>query len=94
MGRHIRSSTLDSGTVPIRRQVSCIRRDLLLDGEAVHPVTGEVQALPAQGKNALIGPSIAHMLVRRVLPAIGLPPSLRIEAEAANGGELPAFVAL
>lgn len=94
MGRHIRSATPDNGLVTIRRQVSCIRRDLLLDGEAVHPATGEFQPLPAQGANALIGPSIAHTLVRRVVPAVSLPPALRCEAEAANGGELPAFVAL
>lgn len=94
MGRHIRSATPDTGLVPIRRQVSCIRRDLLLEGEAFHPGTGEVQVLPAQGANALIGPSIAHTLVRRVVPAVGLPPALRSEAEEANSGELPAFVAL
>ncbi len=93
MSRHILSFSTGLGQ-PIRRQVSFIRQDLLLEGEAVHPETGEIFELPVRGENALIGPAISHTLVRRVVPTDGLPEHRRATAKTANGGVQPAYVAL
>lgn len=100
MARHVFAQSPDAQAFPTRRQVSLVRRDLLLLAETVNPRTGEVVDLPMPaggfdgGNGALIGPSAALSLVRRVVSTEGLPPSLREQAKARAGGVLPQHVAV
>ena len=93
MTRHVLPST-SANAAPTRLQVSFVRPDLLLVGDAVHPVTGEVVALPHQGKDALISPSINHCLVRRVVRTATASEHHRTMALSMNGGSMPEYVAL
>lgn len=93
MARHVLPST-SATAAPIRLQVSFIRPDLLLGGEAVHPATGEVAGLPIRGEDALIGPSISHCLVRRVVRTDTAPGHHQAAATASNGGIMPEYVAI
>ena len=100
MARHVFAQCPDSQAFPTRRQVSLVRRDLLLLAEAVDPRTGEAVDLPVPargpdgGNGALIGPSVALSLVRRVLATEGLPAPLREQAKARAGGVMPQHVAV
>ncbi len=93
MARHILAANLSSAT-PIRRQVSFIRNDLLLDGETVSPQTGEVVVLPIAGENALVGPAISHCLSRTVVHTATLPKHQQVAAKAANAGIEPEYAAV
>lgn len=93
MARHVLPSA-SANAAPTRLQVSFIRPDLLFVGDAVHPVTGEVAMLPHQGEDALIGPSIYHCLVRRVVRTATASEHLRTMALAMNRGSMPEYVAL
>lgn len=93
MARHVLPST-STAAAPTRLQVSFIRPDLLLEGEAVHPMTGEVAGLPVQGEDALIGPALSHCLVRRVVRTSASPEHHRAMARVMNGGSMPEYVAI
>ena len=100
MARHVFAQSSEAQAAPIRRQVSLLRRDLLLLAEAVNPRTGEVVDLPIPsggpdgGSGALVGPSAALSLVRRVVPTEGLAAALREQAKARAGGVMPQHVAV
>ena len=100
MARHVFAQSPEAQAAPTRRQVSLVRRDLLLLAEAVDPRTGETVDLPIPsggpdgGCGALVGPSVALSLVRRVVAMEGLAAPLREQAKARAGGVLPQYVAV
>lgn len=100
MARHVFAQSPEAQAAPTRRQVSLVRRDLLLVGGTVDPSTGEALDLPMPaggldgGNGALIGPSAALSLVRRVVATKELPAALREQAKARTGGVFPQHVAV